>query len=132
MSITKSSPVSLNGNAVGTGNSVAAGTPYTGPWIDLTAAYGAELSVQITNGATGPTVGAQIQIQTANDYNSGSPTSTIVNYGGPFQAGTANGGVYSWPVDVEGISVAAVRVVISGNTGQAVTFQGDCCKTTAI
>ena len=132
MAITKSAAVSLNGSSVGSGNSVSAGTPYTGPWVDLTGAYAAQLSLQITNGGTGPTVAAQIQIQTANDYNSGSPASTIANYGGPLQSATGNSVVTNWSIDLEGMAVAAVRVVVSGNTGQAVTFQGDLCKVTAI
>ena len=31
-------------------------------WIDLSSAYGAQLDIKLTNGATGPTVAAQVKI----------------------------------------------------------------------
>lgn len=132
MSVTKASPVSLSASGVGVGYPIGVGAVYSGPWIDLTGSYAAQLSLEILNGSSAPTAGAVVQIQTANDYTGGTPTSTIVNYGGPLQAGIAAGLPYTWSIDLEGMALGAVRVAVSGVTGNPVTFQGDCCRVTGI
>jgi len=97
----------------------------TSSWIDLSAAEpGSTLSIQLTNGATGPTVAAQVQIQVADNYNAGSPT-LPVNFGGPLVGLTTNSGVQSWGgIDLP-FGVAAVRLVAGSNTGQNVTVDAD-------
>lgn len=102
----------------------AGGSNVNSSWIDLSAVDEAQVNFRLTNGATGPTVAAQVQIQVANDYNAGSPT-LPVNYGGAFIGVTPNSGVSSWSVPLMGEGIAAVRLVAGGNTGQAVTVDAD-------
>jgi len=45
---------------------------------DLSAGYGAQVDIKLTNGATGPTVAAQVQIQVAADTGG----TLFVNFGG--------------------------------------------------
>ena len=92
-------------------------------WIDLSGAYGAQISIKLTNGATGPTVAAQVQIVVANDYNAGSPTLPVY-FGGAFVGGTANSEVDYLSVELP-IGVAAVQLVAGSNTGQDVTVDAD-------
>lgn len=111
---------------------VAAGTPFTSSWIDLSSCYDATVSWQVTNGASGPTIAAQVQIEYANDYNGGSPTSiTNGTFGGAIQTQTGNSVVTA----IGGIQVpggGAIRFIVSGNTGQSVSFQADVNKRTGI
>ncbi len=124
-------------SATKTRTSVASGVTMTagagnvstvGP--DLSTAYGAQLDIKITNGATGPTVPGQVQVQVAADYNSGSPH-LWVNYGGPLVGSTANSGVASWSVQLP-IGVAAVQIVSGSNTGQNCTLDCDISAVTGI
>ena len=101
-----------------------------GSWIDLTGAYGASISVAITNGGTGPTVAAQVQIEVANDYNSGSPT-LPVNFGGAFVANAAASAVSYVTADIP-IGYGAMRLVAGSNTGQNVTISADASVVTAV
>lgn len=117
--------------AIWTAQSLTAGGANTSSsWIDLSAAYGAQLSIKLTNGATGPTIAAQVQIQTANDYNAGSPT-LPVNFGGAFVGGTTASEVDYLSVEVP-FGVAAVRLVAGSNTGQAVTVDADISVVTTV
>jgi hypothetical protein len=99
-------------------------------WIDLSTGYGAEISIKLTNGGTGPTVPAQVQIQSAADYNAGSPTLPI-NFTGALVGGTANSEVDYWSVQMPA-PVAAIRLVAGSNTGQNVTVDADIVNITAI
>jgi hypothetical protein len=99
-------------------------------WINLSTAIGARISGKITNGATGPTVAAQVQLQTANDWNSGSPTLPI-NEGGAWVGTPVNNDVINFTYDLS-IAVAAVRLVAGSNTGQAVTVDFDISVVTGI
>ena len=103
-----------------------------GSWIDLSGSYGAEIDIVLTNGATGPTVAAQVQVQVqvANDYNAGSPT-LVANFGGAFAGGTANSGAYHCSIEIP-IGVAAVRLVAGSNAGQNVTVDADISTVTAV
>lgn len=94
---------------------------------DLTGSYGAQLDIKLTNGATGPTIAAQVQIQVAND----AAGTLWTNFGGALVGSTANNGVVSWSVDLP-IGVAAVRLVSGSNTGQNVTLDADISKVTSI
>ena len=102
----------------------------TGTWVDLSDGYGATLSIQVTNGATGPTVPAQVQIQVANNYNAGSPT-LIVAFGEPLIAKTGNAAVSEWHIEIP-IGTEALRLVSGSNTGQNVTLDADISEITAI
>ncbi len=97
---------------------------------DLSTAYGAQLDIKLTNGGTGPTVAAQVQIQVAADYNSGSPH-LWVNFGGPLVGSTTNSAASSWSVELP-IGVAAVQIVSGSNTGQNVTLDCDISSVTGI
>ena len=66
---------------------------------------------------------AQVQAKVANDYNAGSPT-LLCNFGGAFQGGTTNSGVYYCSIEVP-VGVAAIELVAGSNTGQNVTVDAD-------
>jgi hypothetical protein len=95
--------------------------------VDLSTGYGAQLDIKLTNGSTGPTVAAQVQIQVANDTSG----TLYVNYGGALVAGTANNGTYSWSIDLP-IGVNRVQLVGGSNTGQNVTVDADISNVTGI
>jgi len=102
----------------------------SGSWIDLSAGYGALVDIKLTNGATGPTVAAQVQVQVAADYNAGAPTLTT-NFGGALVGLTSNNGVAQFSVEIP-LGVAAARLVAGSNTGQNVTVDADISNVTAI
>lgn len=94
--------------------------------VDLTDGYGASLNIKITNGATGPTLGAECQIEVSGDG------TVYCRYGGPLIAGTVNAGVYSWGgIDIP-IGVRYVRLVAGRNTGQNVTIDADITEVTQV
>jgi hypothetical protein len=99
-------------------------------WIDLSAVYGTQVDIVLTNGGTGPTVAAQVQIQVASDYNAGSPT-LVTNYAGALVGLTTNSGVAYFSVEIP-IGVEAMRLVAGSNTGQNVTVDADYSKVTAL
>ena len=99
-------------------------------WQDVSTGYGVQVSIILTNGATGPNIAAQVQIETANDYNAGSPNEPTY-YGGALVGSTANNGVARWSVELP-IGVASFRLTAGSNTGQAVTVDADYANVTAI
>lgn len=101
-----------------------------GSWIDLSGSFEAQIDIKLTNGATGPTIAAQVQVQVANDYNAGSPT-LVTSFGGAIVGGTTNSGVTQASVTIP-MGVAAVRLVAGSNTGQNVTVDADISRVTAI
>lgn len=105
----------------------ASGVNQTSALVDLSTGYGAELSIKLTNGATGPTAGAQVQIQTAND----AAGTLWVNFGGPLVGGTTANEVDSWSIELP-IGVAAVQLIAGSNTGQPVTVDADISNVTAV
>lgn len=118
-------------SSIWSGTTLTAGAADTnGSWIDLSAVFESEIDIKLTNGATGPTVAAQVQVQVANDYNAGSPT-LVTNYGGALIGTTTNSAVSYFSVSIP-IGVAAVRLVAGSNTGQNVTVDADISKVTAI
>ena len=106
---------------------VAAAADVTGASQDLTASYGAELSVKLTNGATGPTIAAQVQIQVAND----AAGTLWSNFGGPLVGLITNNGISQWLIELP-FAAGAVRLISGSNTGQNVTLDADISKVTAI
>lgn len=99
-------------------------------WIDLSSAYGAQLDIRLTNGSTGPSVAAQVQIVVAVDYNAGSPH-LATYFGGPFVGGTGNSEVDYVSVEIP-IGVAAIQLVAGSNTGQNVTVDADISIVTGV
>ena len=92
----------------------------TGSTIDVSSKVSVQISIKLTNGATGPTVAAQTQIEVAND----SGGTLFVRFGGPLVGSTTNSAVASWSVPLP-IGVAAFRLVSGSNTGQNVTLDAD-------
>jgi hypothetical protein len=99
----------------------------TSATVDLSAAYGAEVDIKLTNGATGPTIAAQVQVQVADD----AAGTLWVNFGGPLVGPTGNAAVSSWSVEIP-LGVAAVRTVSGSNTGQNVTLDADVSAVTGV
>lgn len=87
--------------------------------------YGAVLGIKLTNGATGPTVPAQVQIQFSPD------NSNWYNFGSPLYGSTSNSGVYSWMVEIPP-GVEYIRTVAGSNTGQNVTLRVEGSEITAL
>ena len=95
--------------------------------VDLSAGYGAQVDIQLTNGGTGPTIAAQVQIQVANDTGG----TLWTNYGGPLVGSVTASAVTSWSIQLP-IGVARVRLVASSNTVQNVTVDADISNVTGI
>ena len=108
----------------------AGGSNTTSTALDLSTSYGSTISIKLTNGSTGPTIAAQVQVVVASDYNSGSPT-LPVDFGGAFTGGVDNSGVYYASVDIP-IGVESVYLVAGSNTGQNVTVDADISTVTAV
>ena len=97
----------------------------TGTAVTLDDGYGAQISLKLTNGATGPTIAAQIQIQASQD------NSEWYKFGLPLVGNTDNNGVESWSLAVP-IGVEYIRTVQGSNTGQNVTCDIDLSEVTAV
>lgn len=99
--------------AAGTSNA-AAGTT-TGAAVNLTTAYGAEVTIKLTNGATAPTIAA-----TAKVFISGDNTNYKLFYqiAGDLVASSVN----EFALDIPA-AVMYLRVDVTGNTGQAVVCE---------
>lgn len=93
--------------------------------VTLDDGYGAALHVKLTNGATGPTVAAQVEIQVSADNSEWYEMATLIG-------GTANSGVYSWGGIEIPIGVEYLRLVAGSNTGQNVTVDADISEVTAL
>lgn len=95
--------------------------------VDISTGYGAQVNIKLTNGATGPTVAAQVQIQVTNN----TAGTLYTNFGGALIGVTTNSGVAQWSVDLP-IGVAQFQLVAGSNTGQNVTVDADVSNVTAI
>ncbi len=95
--------------------------------VDLSGGYGAQVDIKLTNGATGPTIPAQVQIQVAADTSG----TLYVNFGQPLKGPTANSAVASWSVALP-IGVNRLRLVAGSNTGQAVVVDADVSNVTGL
>jgi hypothetical protein len=95
--------------------------------VDLTAVFESQIDIKLTNGATGPTIAAQVQPQVAND----SAGTLWTNYGGPLVGLVTSNAVSHFSITIP-IGVAAVRLVAGSNTAQNVTVDADISKVTAI
>lgn len=94
--------------------------------VDVSAAYETILDLSLTNGATGPTIAAQVKVQVAADT-SGTLWVDLCT----LQGGTANSGVYTWTVRIPS-AAQAFRTVAGSNTGQNVTLNVDYSRITAL
>jgi len=96
-----------------------------GTSVPLTDGFGASIYIKLTNGATGPTVPAEVQVQVSAD------DSEWFNFGGPLIGNTDNLGVVSWSIEVP-IGISYIRTVQGSNTGQNVTVDIDLVEVTAV
>lgn len=87
--------------------------------IDMSTYRAAALNVKLTNGATGPTVAAQVQIEVSAD------NSTWYKFGGPIAGQTGNNAVHSLGGIEIPVAVKYLRLVAGSNTGQNVTIDAD-------
>jgi len=92
----------------------------------IDAGYGAALHIKLTNGATGPTIPAQVQVRVSAD------NTEWYSYGGPLKGGTASNGISSWGGIPVPIGVEYLRLVAGSNTGQNVTVDADISEVTAV
>ena len=122
MALTKSRTSDYSAQTLTAG---AADTTLTG--VDLTASYETLVDIKLTNGGTGPTIPAQVQVQIAAD----SGGTLWANYGGPLVAGVTNSAVYSWSITLP-LAAGAFRTVAGSNTAQNVTLDVDHSRVTAI
>lgn len=120
MALTKSNVQLL----ASTGNT--AGSTTNGSWIDVSAAYDALATFTATNGATGPTIGATVKLQRADD-NTGTNAKTFAQ----ITHDNSNSATADYAIPVPP-SVQFVRLVVTGNTGQTVTVDARLDKTTAL
>lgn len=108
-----------------TSQSCSAGGTVTGSLVDLSAVYETDLQMQITNGATGPTVACSAILEITMDGG------TTWFERARWTAGVANSGVYPF-ADRIPIGVQGARVKFTGNTGQAVTVVALASTVTAL
>lgn len=81
--------------------------------LDLTTKFGGVLTVRVTNGGTGPTVGASVFVEVSTDGSTWRELSKVTH------VNTANAiADWQWWIDWR---MMHIRVRITGHTGQAVT-----------
>jgi hypothetical protein len=93
--------------------------------VNLIDGYGAGAFIRLTNGGTGPTVPAQVQVEVSFD------DSSWIDFGGPLVGTSTNSDVIEWYVPIDK-SVRYVRFVSGSNTAQDVTLDIDVTETTKI
>ena len=101
-----------------------AGDTTSSAW-DLADGFGGMLHVKITNGATGPTVAAKVQIQVSPD------DSNYYNFGAALYGSITNNAISSYSVEIP-IGVKYVKTVSGSNTGQNVTLRVEGVEVTAL
>ena len=88
--------------------------------------YGASLHLKITNGGTGPTVAAQMQVQVSGD------NSEWYKFGEAFVGSVTASAVRSWGgIDIPP-GVEYLRVLAGSNTDQNVVVDADISEVTAL
>lgn len=114
--------VTVNSNNV---TLTAAAGDTTSTAVDISAGYGADINIKLTNGATGPTIAAQVIVQVSPD------NSNWYELAGPLVGSTANSAVVSWTLRLPA-EVKFVRTVSGSNTGQNVTLRVEVTEITAL
>lgn len=104
----------------------ASGADHTSTVIDLQDGYGGVLNIKHTNGATGPTIASQSQIQTSPD------NSHWYNFSGALQATLGANIVTSWGDISIPIGTKYLKVISGSNTGQPVTLRVECTEVASI
>jgi len=104
---------------------VAAAGDQTSAAVNLTDGFGGVAEVKLTNGGTGPTVAAEVQLQASAD------DSNYYEFGGPLTGSTTSSAVRSWVIDIP-IGVMYLKAVAGSNTGQNVTVRVEMAEVTAV
>lgn len=99
----------------------------TSSWIDINTAYGAQLNIKLSNGGTGPTIPAQVQIVVSNDTGH----TLSCNLGGALIGSITLNVVSSWSIELP-LGVCSFQLVAGSNTVQAVTVDADVSVVTGI
>ena len=97
----------------------------TSSTVDLQDGYGALAMIRLTNGATGPTIAAQVQLQISED------DSSYYDYGSPFVGTTDNNDVIEWTVPID-IGAPYLQMVAGSNTAQNVTVDAKVVEITKV
>lgn len=100
---------------IAAGTSNAPGTSTNGTELNLSAAYGAVVTARITNGATGPTVGADVVVYVGGATGEKREFARVT-------APTTNSAVTDFVIEIPPAAMF-VNVDVTGNTGQAVTAE---------
>jgi len=87
--------------------------------VSLVDGYGAAAFLKLENGATGPTIAAQIQIELSGD------NTEWYKFGGALVGSTANDAITSWAAIEIPIAAKYLRLVAGSNTDQDVTADAD-------
>ena len=95
---------------------VASAANYESSAVDLQDGYMSGLAIKVTNGATGPTVAAAVQVWWSGD------NSNWYKLGGAFAAALGNNVISSWPCPLP-MYAKYVKVTAGSNTGQNVTLR---------
>lgn len=98
----------------------------TGSVQTLDDGYGATLHIKLTNGATGPTVPAQVLIQVGGD------NVEWYDFGPVLKGDTANSAIRSWGGIEIPFGVEYLRLIAGSNTGQDVIVDADISEVTAL
>lgn len=102
--------------------------------VDLRSAQGGLLTVKITNGPTGPTVPAKVNILIAHDAGA-TPTAAAAGADWKtiwsFAASTGNNAVTEQSITIDP-GVMHLEVEVTGNTGQAVTCEAYLSEITSV
>ena len=118
--------------ASGTTNAVSPAA--TRGTVDLRNAQGGMLTVKITNGATGPTVPATVNILIAHDAGA-TPTAAAAGAGWKtiwsFAASTGNNVITEQSITIDP-AVMHLEVEVNGNTAQAVTCEAYLSEITSV
>ena len=93
--------------------------------VNLTDGYGATLNIKLTNGATGPTVAAQVEVQVSEDNSEWYEVWTMTGK-------TGNNAVAEWGMMRIEMGTQYLRLVAGSNTGQNVTVDADLSEVTAV
>jgi len=97
----------------------------TSSTVTLDDGYGAALHIKLTNGGTGPTVAAQVEVQVSADNSEWYEFCTL-------PGGTLASAVYEWGGIEIPIGVEYLRLVAGSNTDQDVTVDADISEVAAI
>lgn len=101
---------------IAAGTSNAAGGTTTGTFLSLATSYGALVTIKLTNGGTAPSVAPIANVYVSGD--GGTTTKKFYSIAGDTVASSVN----EFAIDIPAAAMG-VNVVVTGNTGQAITCE---------